>query len=201
MMNRIAHICIFLLILFTTSCKSQEVVSEISPIKKHAFENLSSDELENVLQQTLNTNHLDSYFDEVEKRKGITVVINKFIEPYYKRLNLQKFNRGVNFQTHNEIYDNLNEKFVDIMNGSATEDSMTINVGLRSKFNAMFVEFVKINGKWQKITKDFKKEAKNLSTTNFSNSKENCLAHTILKKKYPEKYHYLRGCSEYSFNN
>src|SRR5690606_24525298 len=115
------------------------------------------------------------------------------------QLKLKKFDQNVKFETHQHIYNELNEKFIDISLGYIENDSMIINFSIRSRFNAMFVKYMRQNGKWIKTTTDWRKDVVNKGEVKFNNDKENCLAHAILKKKYPKKYYYLTTCKEYSF--
>lgn len=187
-----------LLFLTILSCKSKNIIDNDINLKK-TFNELSIEEIQNILQKGIETNHLDSYFTEDEKKEGVIVVINDFINPYASKINLLKFNEKVHFKTHEQIYNDLNEKFIDITLGYEEKNRLMINFGIRGKFNAMFVKYDLENGAWVKTTKNFNEGSENLSTVNFRNDKENCLAHAILKKKYPKKYYYLNKCNQYNF--
>lgn len=188
----------FFLILFCISCKSQNTLNESDP-KRSIIEGLSFEEIQGILQQGIETNHLDNYFSEEEKKQGVTIVVNDFIKPIIGQLKLKKFDQNVKFETHQQIYNELNEKFIDISLGYIENDNMMINFSIRGRFNAMFVKYMRQNGKWMKTTTDWRKDVVNKGEVKFNNDKENCLAHAILKKKYPKKYYYLAICKEYSF--
>lgn len=192
-------ISLFFLIIFCMSCKSQNTLNE-SNSKKSIIEGLSFGEMQEILQQGIETNHLDNYFSEEEKKEGVTIVVNDFIKPIIDQLKLMKFDQNVKFETHQQIYNGLNEKFIDISLGYIENDNMMINFSIRGRFNAMFIKYIRQNGKWIKTTTDWNKNAINRGEVNFIDDKENCLAHGILKKKYPEKYYYLATCKEYNFD-
>lgn len=193
------------LILFplTYTCKSNKNIVErdnsVDNLKVF-MQSLSNNERQYILQEGLNTNHIDNFFTEEEKQYGVTILVTDFIQSYYKNIKLVKFNKPVYFQTHKEIYNELNEKFIDIFNGYKSNDTIVINYGLRSKFYAMEVKFIKKNNKWIKVTKDLNSKKQSPKIVNFTKNKETCLAYSILKKKYPEKYSYIRLCNEFNFN-
>ncbi|WP_344928906.1 hypothetical protein [Aquimarina addita] len=79
---------LFLLIvttLFSTNCNSQTVF-----IKGKEEISFDHKELNDILQSALNLNHIDFFFKQPEKEKGLTIVINDFVAPYYKNLFLKK---------------------------------------------------------------------------------------------------------------
>lgn len=198
--NFLKKFSFFALVIFCLSCKSQEILYETNS-NKSIIEGLSIEEIKDVFQQGIETNHLDNYFSEEEKKEGITIVVNNFIKPIVNHLKLKKFNQNVKFETHQQIYNKLNEKFIDISLGYIKDDNMMINFSIRGKFNAMFVKYSKQNGKWIKTTADWKNGVVNKGEVKFNNDKENCLAHAILQKKYPEKYYYLSKCKDYNFSD
>jgi len=188
-----------LIVLLLTSCKSQNIDKTIEQPRTN-FQSLSDDEVEHILQEGLNTNHLDMYFSEEDKVHNITILINEFISPYFEGIALTKFGNAVRFRSYEEIYNDLNEKFIDIDIINQSQDELVINYAMRSRFNSMFVHFKKQEGKWVKITKNFDEGVTNMQTTQFAKNKETCLARAILRKKYPEKYHYLSPCFNFLFS-
>ncbi len=191
---------IIILLLFNCSTsKTVEKHTNKNEVFIHSL-NMSLVEFEKILQDALSLNQLDFLYSDKEKSDGLTIVVNEFIKPYHKYMNLVKFDKKVKFATHNKIFSEENEKFMDIAEGSIIENNDTLNmiIGLRYKFTAINAKFVKENGKWKMINKNSKPPFSYLPNYNFKKDKEQCLAEQIiaLKSRKPT----TEKCKKYRFD-
>jgi hypothetical protein len=169
---------------------------------KEGIESLSLKETQEILQLGLSTNHINAFFTNEERNIGISILITDFIKPFYKDIKLEKFGKKAKFQTKQEIYNKLDEKFINILLGYKEENEIMLLYMMSFRSYAMEVKFIKHDDKWVKITKDFSTEIKPRAIYNYRDKKIKCLAYSILLKKYPEKYDserfsYMRSCSKY----
>lgn len=186
---------LFLMVIFLNfGCKPTSLI-----IVNDGELKITIQEFETILQNILDLNSLDYLFTEDDKSEGLTIVINDFIQPYYKSINLIKFDKKVQFLTHHQVYENENEKFFDILEGSIIKKNDTLNImlGLRYKYTAIDAQFIKRDNKWAIIDKSVNVNSSYLPTYHFAMDKEQCLAEQIKELKLNKNSPYK--CSKYRF--
>lgn len=198
---KIAKLLSIIICCFVLGCKgTKQSINKNNDAK--GIKSLSLIETQKILQEALSTNHINALFTEEEKSKGVSILITDVIEPFYKYIQLEKFGKKVKFQTQQEVYDELNEKFLNIVLGYIEGDKLKLYYIMSSRSYAMEVDFIKRDNKWIKATKDFSTEIKPRAIYNYKDIEVKCLAYSILLKKYPkkysaDKYSYMRDCSKY----
>ena len=95
-----------LLGLMIVSCKSKSSIKNSEKVAT-AFQFLNMKEIQYVLQEGLHTNHLDEYFSDRDMTKNISILINDLIDPYVKKITLNKFEKKFTFKAINKFTKNL----------------------------------------------------------------------------------------------
>ncbi|MDH7444940.1 hypothetical protein [Aquimarina sp. 2201CG14-23] len=179
---------LLLLLTIVFGCNSQTI--EIAGKEEIRLE---QKEFEEILQAAIDINHIDYFFDEKEKNDGLTIVINEFIEPYYKNLSLRKFDKKVYFKNHKAIFIDKDKKFVDILKPFKKNDTIHITYGIRSRRFAVIVKFIRSGKNWVSITPNISSKSK--AIYHFKMDKEQCLAEQINDTKYGKS----NKCVKYDF--
>jgi len=197
---KISTLTSLIMLSFLLGCKGSKQLVDTDRSK--GIESFSLNETQELLQLGLSTNHINAFFSEEERDKGVSILINDFIEPFYKDIKLEKFGKKVKFRNKQEIHNKLDEKFINILLGYKEGDEIMLIYMMSFRSYAMKVKFAKRDNKWVKKTKDFSIEIKPSAIYNYRDKEVKCLAYNIILKKYPEKYtsekfSYMRNCQKY----
>lgn len=189
---------LFLIILWSFTITSQNILND-----KDTGLTLSVSEFNIAIQDMFDSGRLDHLYTQEEKNKGVTIIINDFIKPFYKELSLEMFDQSVGFKSHLEILENKNEKFIDILEGSTFihNNELTIFIGMHYNFRAFQANFKNNNGQWV-ITEHLQKHkvGTQLPIVNYKMNKEQCLAERIKElKNYNSSYFDLDKCNRFGF--
>ena len=170
------QILFFLMCILSNYCFAQDY--ELKGNKNYTF---SLKELNDVLQSALDLNHIDIFFNKEEKNEGLTILINEFLEPYYKNLHLEKFSKEVNFKTYNEIFIEKDLKFVDFMEVFSVDKNLKVSYGLRYKNLAVIADFKKdmYSKSWNLLTRNSENKDSIRGVYHFNLSKTQCLIEQI----------------------
>jgi hypothetical protein len=150
------------------------VYSQHIEFKKHGVNKVG---IQPILQQALSLNHIDFFISNKEKKEGLTIVINDFIEPYYKNLELEKFEEPVKFKTYKEIYQDLNLNFIAFKEVFKIKDTLVLVYNLPSQYFSVRAKFLNKNNIWNLQTKNYVKKPKTIYQ--IRPNKDWCLAKAI----------------------
>lgn len=145
---------------------------------------IKKNEAIDLVQKTLNLNHIDFFFTKEEKKKPLVILKKCYVKPLLNKNSLRKFGLPVQLKTYHQIYKDNDIKFIDFMEVFMVKNKLTITYGFYRNNFVVFAKFIKKDKKWVLLTNNIEQKPKTI--VNISLTKARCLAE-VLKCKNTDK--------------